>query len=152
MLEQLVGEGTDLLQREGRPLREEADPPSVDVAVEVESARHTIHLGTGGDDHGLIDTDADDMVATIVDGRFVLVRGPDCVSRICMIDDGFLLSQVARWQRPEPRKLIPSEDAERKEAARATRPVKDVVKCISTGFGGCRVEMVFEAARNVSWL
>lgn len=81
MLKHLVGEGTDLFQREGGPLREEADPPSVDVAAEAEAARHTILLGPGGDGHWLIDTDADDMVATVVDGRVVLVRGPDCVSQ-----------------------------------------------------------------------
>ena len=81
VLEELIGERTDLCQREGGPLREEADPPFVDVAVEGEAARHTLVPRPGGDGHGLIGAHADDMVATVVHGRRVLVRGPDSVSQ-----------------------------------------------------------------------
>lgn len=68
VLENSVGEGTDLLKGEGGPLREEADPSFGDVALQTEGARHTLVFGPGSNGHGLRGTHADDMVAAIVDG------------------------------------------------------------------------------------
>lgn len=53
-----------------------------------------------------------------------------------MMDSGALFDHVATEQRPDPRQLMPSAEAVRREAARVTSPAKEVENCIADeGFG-----------------
>ncbi|MCJ1463957.1 hypothetical protein MMC07_002567 [Pseudocyphellaria aurata] len=80
MLKHTVGERANLPQGEGRTLREEADSTFVDGAAETEGARHAFAPGPSADGYGLVGANANDVIATVVDGRVVLGRSLDCVS------------------------------------------------------------------------
>lgn len=80
-LDHFIGEPTGLLQRDGAPLREEANPSGVVVAVEHESGSNTLSFCPSNEYHGLMDAHADDMFATVVDDRLVHLREPEHISK-----------------------------------------------------------------------